>query len=129
MSGKFLLDTNIIIALFTGDASIQKNLALASKVFIPVIVLGELYYGARKSGQMEKNLARIEEFEASISVITCDTSTARVYGLIKDQLRKKGRPIPENDIWVAAVARQKGLVLVTRDAHFFEIENLKIENW
>jgi len=65
MSGKFLLDTNIIIALFTGDASIQKNLALASKVFIPVIVLGELYYGARKSGQMEKNLARIEEFEAS----------------------------------------------------------------
>jgi tRNA(fMet)-specific endonuclease VapC len=94
MSGKFLLDTNIIIALFTGDASIQKNLALASKVFIPVIVLGELYYGARKSGQMEKNLARIEEFEASISVITCDTSTARVYGLIIDQLRKKARPIP-----------------------------------
>lgn len=65
MSGKFLLDTNIIIALFMGDASVQKNLTAASKVLIPVIVLGELYYGARKSGQIEKNLARIEEFVAS----------------------------------------------------------------
>jgi len=129
MSGKFLLDTNIIIALFAGDASVKKNLAVASKVFVPVIVLGELYYGARKSGQMEKNLARIEKFEASIPVITCDTSTAREYGLIKDQLREKGRPIPENDIWIAAVARQKELVLATRDTHFFEIENLEIENW
>lgn len=61
--------------------------------------------------------------------MTCDTGTAREYGLIKDQLRKKGRPIPENDIWIAAVARQKDFVLATRDAHFFEIENLEVENW
>jgi len=52
MNGKFLLDTNIIIALFIGDASVQKNLAEAGKVFIPAVVLGELYYGARKSGQV-----------------------------------------------------------------------------
>jgi tRNA(fMet)-specific endonuclease VapC len=129
MNGKFLLDTNIIIALFTGDASVQKNLAEAGKVFIPTVVLGELYYGARKSGQVKKNLARIEEFAVSSAVVTCNAGTAREYGLIKDRLRKKGRPIPENDIWIAAIARQNGFVLVTRDSHFFEIEHLQTEKW
>ncbi|ACX52444.1 PilT protein domain protein [Ammonifex degensii KC4] len=129
MSGSFLLDTNIVIALFKGDASVRRNLAKAEKVFIPAIVLGELYYGAYKSGQAERNLSRIEEFVGNIAVLACNAGTAREYGVIKNQLRAKGRPIPENDIWIAAVARQQGLVLVTRDDHFGEVEDLKLEKW
>lgn len=98
-------------------------------MFIPAIVLGELYYGARKSGQAEKNLARIEEFVRGVAVLACNAGTAREYGLIKNQLRVKGRPIPENDIWIAAVARQRDLVLVSRDDHFAEVEDLKLEKW
>lgn len=129
VNGRFLLDTNVVIALFKGDAAVQENLAKASAVFIPAIVLGELYYGARKSGQAGKNLARIEEFLNTVAVLVCDAETARTYGLIKDCWRKKGRPIPENDLWIAAIAQQHDLVLVTRDEHFESIEGLKQEEW
>ena len=64
MSGRFLLDTNIVIALFADEAIIKDNLAQASEVFIPSIVMGELCYGARKSGRVEANLARIDELIA-----------------------------------------------------------------
>jgi len=74
-------------------------------------------------------LARIDEFALSSSVLGCDTDTAREYGTIKDMLRTKGRPIPENDIWIAAIGRQYGLILVTQDTHFEEIEGLKVETW
>jgi len=120
MSGRFLLDTNIVIALFAGEVDIQEHLKQAEEVFVPSIVLGELYFGARKSGRIKENLARIDEFAFSSSVLGCDTDTAREYGAIKDMLRMKGRPIPENDVWIAAIARQYGLVLVSRDTHFDE---------
>jgi tRNA(fMet)-specific endonuclease VapC len=129
VSGRFLLDTNIVIALFRGDVTVQKNLARAERVFIPSIVLGELYYDAHKSGQSEKNLAQIEEFAGSITVLPCDAGTALEYGLIKDRLRRKGQPVPENDLWIAAVARQHNIVLVTRDPHFAGIEGLEREEW
>jgi len=129
MSGRFLLDTNIVIALFAGEADIQEYLEQAEEVSVPCIVLGELYFGARKSGRARENLARIDEFALSASVLGCDTDTAREYGAIKDMLRVKGRPIPENDIWIAAIAVQYGLILVTRDTHFDEIDGLKVEIW
>ena len=68
------------------------------------------------------------ELEVSISVITVG-ATARRYGTIKNELRRKGRPIPENDIWIAATAIEHALVLVTRDDHFRETDGLEIEAW
>jgi tRNA(fMet)-specific endonuclease VapC len=62
-------------------------------------------------------------------VLACDLDTAREYGVIKNALREKGRLIPENDIWIAAIARQHDLTLVTRDEHFKEIKHLKVEMW
>ncbi len=62
-------------------------------------------------------------------VLGCDSDTARRYGEVKNALRLKGRPIPENDIWIAAVALQHGLTLITRDGHFNEIEELTVEAW
>ncbi|MFQ5343932.1 MAG: type II toxin-antitoxin system VapC family toxin [Anaerolineae bacterium] len=129
MSGRFLLDTNVVIALFAGDAAVQQHLEQAGEVFVPSIVLGELYFGARKSGRVKENLARIDEFATNTSVLACDTDTAKEYGVIKNALREKGRPIPENDIWIAAIARQHKLIVVTRDTHFDEIESLEAETW
>lgn len=129
MSGRFLLDTNIVIALFADEESVKDNLERASEVFIPSIVIGELYYGARRSGRVEANLARVDEFVAGSTVLVCDSETARQYGEVKNQLRLKGRPLPENDVWIAAIALQYNLILVTRDFHFQEAANLQKVSW
>ena len=128
MAGRVLLDTNVIIAFFSGEKGVSKQFADA-EVFVSSTVLGELYYGARKSAHAAANLARIEQFASSIQVLNCDAATAQLYGNIKDRLRSRGRPIPENDIWIAAVALQHGLPLATRDDHFKEVDGLRVENW
>lgn len=129
MNGKYLLDTNIVIALFASDSNVQSKLEQASEVLIPSIVFGELYYGARKSGRVEANVQRVDELLASSAVLDSDGETAQQYAIIKNDLRLKGKPIPENDIWIAALALQHNLILVTRDAHFQEVPNLAIESW
>jgi tRNA(fMet)-specific endonuclease VapC len=129
MSGRYLLDTNIIIALFADEAIVKNNLAQANEIFIPSFVIGELCYGARKSGRVQANLVRIDELVSSSTILGCDAETARQYGEVKNKLRLNGRPLPENDVWIAAVALQHNLVLVTRDAHFQEVENLQTVAW
>ncbi|MFE4108354.1 type II toxin-antitoxin system VapC family toxin [Almyronema epifaneia] len=129
MSGRFLLDTNIVIALFADEVIVKNSLAQASEVFIPSFVIGELCYGARKSGRVEANLARVDELVAGSTILVCDAETARQYGEVKNKLRLKGRPLPENDVWIAAFAMQHALILVTRDAHFQEVESLKTAAW
>ena len=129
MNGRYLLDTNIIIAFFGSELVVKNNLVQANEVFIPSIAVGELCYGARKSGRSKENLERIEEFIANNTVLECNIETSRIYGEIKNQLRLKGRPLPENDIWIAAISLQYNLILVTRDTHFQEVENLQTVSW
>jgi len=129
MSGRYLLDTNIIIALFANEAEVKHSFEQADAVFIPSITVGELCYGARKSVRTIQNLERIEALLLESSVLVCGEETAHHYGEIKNKLRIIGRPLPENDIWIAAIAIQYNLTLVTRDAHFQEIENLQTVVW
>ena len=129
MSGRFLLDTNIVIALLEGEAAVQDQLARADEVFVSSVALGELYFGAGKSGRPQTNLARVDQFASDNVVLGCDTDTARRYGEVKNALRLKGTPIPENDIWIAAAAFQHGLKLITRDRHFNEVDGLTVEVW
>ncbi|MDO8753876.1 MAG: type II toxin-antitoxin system VapC family toxin [Anaerolineales bacterium] len=129
MSGKCLLDTNIVIALFANETAVKENLAKTDEVFIPSVVIGELFYGAHKSARATENIARIDDFASNSVVLGCDTETSRVYGEIKRALSVKGHPIPENDIWIAAIAIQHDLVLISRDAHFKEVDNLKVKAW
>jgi tRNA(fMet)-specific endonuclease VapC len=129
VSGSVLLDSNFIVALFQQDPGAQSALLAADRVFVPSVALGELYYGAQKSGRREENLARVDRFAAANEVLSPDVESARHYGAIRDALRRQGRPIPDNDIWIAAIARQHGLTLITRDAHFREIEGLTTEDW
>lgn len=129
MSGKCLLDTNIVIALFADESAVKENLARTDEIFVSSVVIGELYYGAHKSARSKENIARIDEFAHGNIVLVCDAGTATFYGEIKNSLRLKGHPIPENDIWIAAIALQHDLILISRDAHFSEIEGLKILAW
>jgi tRNA(fMet)-specific endonuclease VapC len=118
-----------VIALFAGEQPVRERLAECAEVFLSSTVLGELYYGARKSSHATANLGRIEELAAAVTILPCDAITARLYGEIKASLRSKGRPIPENDIWIAAVAEQYGLSLATRDEHFNNVAGLAAERW
>lgn len=129
MNGRYLLDTNIIIALFAKDTSIHKRMADVEEIFVPCMAIGELYFGAYSSSKAQDNLARIDEFALNNAVLTCNTDTAKRYGEIKNNLKEKGQPIPENDIWIAALAQQYFLTLVTRDAHFGVVKNLNVETW
>lgn len=129
MSGRYLLDTNIIVALFANDISILTATNNADEIFIPSIVVGELYYGAYKSQKKHINVARVNSFVETNVILECGAETAHWYGKIKQTLQRKGRPIPENDIWIAGLAFQYHLTLVTRDKHFHEIPNLTTQIW
>ncbi len=129
MSGRYLLDTSILVALFADETVVKERLAQASEVFVPSIAIGELYYGAWKSQRSQENLVRIDELVAESVVLNCNVETVRLYGEIKNVLRNKGCPIPENDLWIAAIALEHKLVVVTRDAHFKVIDKLEVEMW
>lgn len=129
MAGKLLLDTSVVVDLFAGDPAVQRVLSTAEEVFVPSIVFGELFYGAQRSNRRDANRVQVEAFASATAVLPCDLNTARHYGSIKDALRSKGRPLPENDIWIAALARQHALTLATRDAHFREIDGLALLAW
>lgn len=126
---KICLDTNIITALLKGETFIADKIDKAAKVFIPAIVIGELYYGALHSSKIEKNIRNIQLLIDSYAILPVDEGTTISYGTIKALLRKKGKPIPENDIWIAAIALQHQLIVVTRDKHFKEITGLKLRYW
>jgi tRNA(fMet)-specific endonuclease VapC len=129
MDGSILLDTNATVAYTAGDLSLRVRITGSDGAFISCVTLGELHYGAQKSSLVEYNLARVGEIARTMPIIPCDEGTAAEYGIIKAALRAKGRPVPENDIWIAAIARQHALTLITRDEHFGEISGLVSEAW
>jgi len=129
IGSNFLLDTNIIIALLKGESAIAEEIDKAASIYIPVIVIGELYYGSLYSSNSKKNFEVIERLARRYNVLQIDEAAARSYGSIKTVLRKKGTPIPENDIWIAALAQHHELIIVTKDKHFKEIESVPIETW
>jgi tRNA(fMet)-specific endonuclease VapC len=124
LSGRLLLDTNAVIALFRDDPSAKGKLKDAEEVFLPSIVLGELLYGALRSGRKEENAARCHRFAAANTVLACDAATAEEYALIENGLRVRGTPIPDNDVWISALALQHGLAVLTRDGHFGSVAAL-----
>jgi tRNA(fMet)-specific endonuclease VapC len=129
MNGEFLLDTNIIIALFSNENKVLQNLTTFPTIYLSSIVLGELYFGARKSQRVNQNMAKIDELIKEVKILVPDMVTAQHYGIIKSKLSMKGKPLPENDIWIAAIAKHYDLTLVSRDQHFEHIEDLRLEKW
>jgi len=129
MNGRYLLDTNIVIAALSDDSDVVGNIEDADEYFVSATVLGEMLYGAHHSANADDNNRRIDSFLSKAGFLACDQTTAEMYGEIKTELRRKGRPIPDNDIWIAASAKQHSLTLVTRDAHFDDVDNLPLIRW
>lgn len=129
MNGKTLLDTNAVIAVFANDAAVLAIVSRADECFLPSIVLGELYYGAHHSAKVADNVAQLQAFRDTVTLLPCDEETAVGYGRIKAELRRKGRPIPENDIWIAAIAAQYQLELLSNDEHFDDVDGLNRKSW
>jgi tRNA(fMet)-specific endonuclease VapC len=124
-----LLDTNVVIELFKGNPNVTTSFEKPTSVNIPFVVLGELLLGVYRSSNKEKHLNELNVFLRKCKVLTADAETADSYAMIKTELLRKGKPIPENDIWIAAIAKQHKLILITRDKHFNEVAGIELENW
>ena len=124
-----LLDSSVIVRHFRNAAAVADKLADYEELYVPQTALGELYYGAFKSARSEENLAQIERFLVAADVLGIDNETASQYGRIAAQLAWDGTPIPQNDIWIAAVAVQCGLPLATADGHFHRVEGRNVLLW
>jgi tRNA(fMet)-specific endonuclease VapC len=127
--GSVLLDSSVIVRHFRDAAALSGKLAAYEELYVPQTALGELYYGAFKSARPEENFAQIERFLVAADVLGTDNETARQYGKIAAQLARNGTPIPQNDIWIAAVAIQCGLPVATEDDHFRRVDGLSVLLW
>ncbi len=126
VAGSYLFDTNIVVDELAGNYDTVAQYRIEDNFFISSITLGELMFGAFKSTRTDENLNRLEDFLLKASVLEVGTGTAQEYGRIKQQLKLIGRPIPDNDIWIAATAIEHRLLLVSHDNHFAHVERL---NW
>jgi len=123
---RLLIDTNIYSHALRGEESVTEVLRSADEIGISVISIGELLSGFKGGGNESKNRRELDAFLDSPRVIVYPVTedTSEFYAKILHDLRKIGRPVPTNDLWIAAVAFQNGLRLFTRDSHFQAIPGL-----
>jgi predicted nucleic acid-binding protein len=124
-----ILDTNGLSAMADGDTSLEPLLQQAAEIAVPVIVLGEYRYGIRQSHHRTRYERWLAEVLTSCRVLVVDEETAGHYAEVRDELKRSGRPIPGNDLWIAALARQHALPLLSRDQHFDFVAGLKRVGW
>jgi tRNA(fMet)-specific endonuclease VapC len=124
-----IVDTNALSAAADGDSSVIAILSRADQMVIPVIVLGEYRYGIAQS----RNLASYESWLTGLLqdclVLDITEPTTQYYAEIIVELKRKGKPIPTNDLWIAALCRQHSLPLLSRDRHFDLVAGIKRVGW
>jgi tRNA(fMet)-specific endonuclease VapC len=128
-AGSVLLDTNVVVAHLRTDPDLTARLRATLALYLPWVVLGELHYGALRARRREVQLALIRDFLQTTTLLMPDQTTSETYGRVKAELAETGRLIPDNDIWIAAMARQFDLPLVTRDSHFAAVPRLTTLAW
>lgn len=124
-----ILDTNALSAMADGDAEIAPLLRQQTRIALPAIVLGEFRYGIAQSTHLEAYERWLAQVLPSMEVLPVGEETAMVYAELCLQLRRSGRPIPTNDIWISALARQHGLPVLSRDAHFDAVAGIDRQAW
>jgi len=123
-----VLDTNAYTHLLSGSELVLAALSEAETIYMSVFVLGELYAGFKGGSREKENREVLSAFlhKPSVKLLNATNETAEVFASVKHLLRKKGNPIPVNDIWIAAHTIESGSVLMTFDAHFTAIDGLRI---
>lgn len=129
MSGEIALDTSIAIRFLNGDAAITERVLTLPEIVLPMVVVGELLFGAENSTRPLQNLPRYLEFISACVVVLLGREAATVYGRTRLALKRKGRPIPMNDVWIAAQCLEHSWVLVTGDEDFDYVDSLLLEHW
>jgi tRNA(fMet)-specific endonuclease VapC len=128
MPGKIALDTDVAIKFLNGDKTIDNFLLKYSEICIPVIVVGELIFGALNSKHAEQNLARHKKLIQRSEILEIKEATANIYARTRLSLKKKGKPIPENDLWIISACIEYNIPLLSSDRHFKDIDHLKLES-
>jgi predicted nucleic acid-binding protein len=126
MEVRVALDTNRLTDLFQGDVELAKSLAACDEVWIPLIVLAEIkagFYGGAKTHRNENLLQRLLA-KQTVNILLPGRETAEHYARLFVQLKRAGTPVPDNDLWIAALILEHDLLLITRDRHFQRIPQL-----
>ena len=126
IGNSIVADTNIFIDLMKGDADVATKLESFNEVYLSPVILVELYFGAYRSSNVEKHLSKIAVAIGKTKLLIIDAVTAEIFVTIKLALFAKGKPIPENDIWIAATSLQHQLPIYTNDEHFEEIDGIRL---
>ena len=127
--GKSALDTNAVIAYREGISDVCKLVEEADVIILPVTVIGELLYGALTSTKTKNNEKFVHKFVEYSLVMQIDASVAARYARVRFDLKRRGTPIPENDIWIAAACLDLEVPLLSRDDHFKLVPGLNVISW
>lgn len=123
-----LIDTNAFSAIKKGDASIIEILQIAEVIAMSPVVIGELIFGFDNGSRSKQNRLELQKFLESprVTILPILSETAHYFSQVMLSLKKKGNPIPSNDVWIAAQALEHGCVVCTYDKHFRAIEGLAV---
>lgn len=124
-----ILDTNAVSALADNHADIKTAVNKLNELAIPVIALGEFRYGIRQSRFRSKYENWLSQILSFCRVLVIDEDTTAEYAAVREELKRSGRPIPTNDLWIAALARQHALPVLSRDKHFDVVPKIKRLSW
>ncbi|MCL2660132.1 MAG: type II toxin-antitoxin system VapC family toxin [Acidobacteriaceae bacterium] len=124
-----ILDTNGLSAFADGESAIESFLRKADQIAVPVIVLGEYRFGIARSRNRRHYEQWIADYLPTFRVLDVDEQTTLSYCAVRSELTDAGRPIPSNDLWIAALCRQHSLPLLSRDRHFDFVTGIKRLAW
>jgi predicted nucleic acid-binding protein len=124
-----LLDTNALSALAARDEELIKILESAPRLCVTTISVGEYVYGLTQSRHQKELAEWLDAFLARIELLQISRKTLPHYADIRQQLKQDGTPIPANDCWIAALAKEHRLPVVSRDKHFDAVKSLRRISW
>ena len=124
-----ILDTNALSAAADRDPGALEVVAMAERLAVPVIVLGEYRLGISQSRRRADYEKWLQEWIEAVTVLNIDEETTRHYAAIGLELKRSGKPIPANDLWIAALCRQHSLSLISRDRHFDVVRGIERISW
>ena len=124
-----ILDTNALAAAADGNTDVAARMAATDRVAIPVIVLGEYRFGILQSKRQDEYERWLADTISTTPVFEISESTTRHYAAIRLELKRSGKPIPSNDLWIAALCREHGFDLLSRDVHFDSVRGIRRMTW
>ena len=120
-----ILDTNALSAWVEGLATVEAAFRSADRLVVPSVVLGEYYFGIRQSRHRNRYEEWLRRYLPLAEIAAVTSATADAYADIRLELKRLGHPIPPNDAWIAALARQHALPVLSNDTHFDVVDGIR----